>query len=55
MNSKTLSILTVLGIFAIGGLFMSQVSVALQTAFAAKGGNLGCGVDSKGDITSKGI
>jgi hypothetical protein len=34
---------------------MSQVSVALQTAFAAKGGILGCEVDSKGDIVSKGI
>jgi hypothetical protein len=55
MNSKTLSVIAILGIFALSCLFMSQLSVGLQIAFTAKGGNLGCGVDSKGDRASKGI
>jgi hypothetical protein len=54
MKSKILSLVTVMGIFALASVFMSQISADLQTSFAAKGGQPGCGVDSKGDSNSQG-
>ena len=40
--------------FALLGSFMSQVSVDLQSAFAAKGGQPGCGLNEKAITASDG-
>lgn len=54
MNSKILSAIVIMGIFALIGSIMSPWSVDLQNTFAAKGGEPGCGENKKAFIASQG-
>jgi len=47
MNSKTVSIITIFGIFAITAFLFTQTLADFQTSFGAKGGEPGCGDNQK--------
>ena len=47
MNSKTVSVITIFGIFAITAFLFTQTLADFQTSFGAKGGEPGCGDNQK--------
>lgn len=49
-----MSIIAIIGIFALAGSLLSQVSMDLQTSFGAKGGEPGCGENQEAIDASKG-
>jgi hypothetical protein len=54
MNTKILSVTTILGTFALMGFLLLQLSMDIQTSFAEKGGEPRCGHNQKAIDASNG-